>query len=372
MTKITTGRTQCYITDEGDIPFLQALDRELSFRVQGAEHSWYFKQGQWDGMQHILTSNLKFPYGLFERVRGFYNRYNKKFEIINNRPAKTQIFPIDIQNKLVSINRDPYSYQWNALEVVKKHDCGIIRMATGAGKSLVAAMIAAYFGKRTIVYVIGKDLLYQIHDFFSKIFDHDIGIVGDGRCEIHDINIVSVWTIGQALGLEKSKILLDTTDKEKSISKEKYKDILDLMRTAKLHVFDECHLASCDTIQQIASKINPEYVYGMSASPWRDDGSDLLIEGIFGSTIMDISASFLIRNNYLAKPIIKFVKVPKVQFTKNDLYPTVYKKYIVENDARNQLIVKGANRLVEQGNRTLVLFSNLRHGKLLYDEISKT
>ena len=370
--KIVAWRTQCNIIGEEDAPFLQSLDRELSFKVQGAEHTWAYKQGQWNGIKHILTSNLDFPYGLLERVKAFYKKHNKEYEIINERPAKTESSSIDIQSNLVAINRDPYPYQLDALEAVKRRDCGIIRMATGSGKSLVAAMMTAHFGKRAIIYVIGKDLLYQIHDFFSNIFDDEIGIVGDSKCEIRDINVVSVWTIGQALGLENRKILLDTTDKEKAIDKEKYKDILDLMRTAKVHIFDECHLASCDTIQKIASKINPEYVYGMSASPFRDDGSDLLIEGIFGSTIMDISASHLIRNGFLAKPIIKFQRVPKMTFSKSDTYPTVYKQYITENEVRNAMIVKGANMLVDQGYRPLVLFSKLKHGKLLYDEIKKT
>lgn len=371
-TKIVAWRTQCDIIGEEDAQFIQALDRELSFKVPGAEHTWAFKQGQWNGVKHIMTSNLSFPYGLLERVKGFYDKHKKEFEIVNERPGKTQIFPIDIHDRLISIDRDPYPYQWDTLKAVQDNDCGIIRIATGGGKSLCAAMMAAHFGKRAIVYVIGKDLLYQIHDFFSRIFDQEIGIVGDGKCDIHDINIVSVWTIGQALGLESKKILLDTTDKEKALDKEKYKDILDLMRTAKLHVFDECHLASCDTIQQIARKINPEYVYGMSASPWRDDGLDLLIEGIFGSTIIDISASHLIRNGYLAKPIIKFVRVPRIKFSKSDTYQTVYKQYITDNDARNKLVVLGANKLVEQGYRPLVLFSNLKHGKLLFKEIRKT
>ncbi|MAE87244.1 MAG: hypothetical protein CMB80_31210 [Flammeovirgaceae bacterium] len=372
MTKIIAGRTQCKIIEEDDVSFIQALDRELSFKVPGAEHTWAFKQGQWNGVKHVLTPALSFPYGLLKRVKGFYSDREKEFEIVSKRPGKTQIFPIDVESNLASIDRIPYQYQLDTLEAVKKNDCGIIRIATGGGKSLCAAMMTAHFGKRAIVYVIGKDLLYQIHEFFSRIFDQEIGIVGDGKCEIHDINVVSVWTVGQALGLESKKILLDTTDKEKSIDKGKYKDILDLMRTAKLHIFDECHLASCDTIQLIASKINPEYVYGMSASPWRDDGLDLLIEGVFGSTIIDISASQLIRGGYLARPIIKFVKVPKQTFAKKDTYPTVYKQYITENEARNRLVVMGANKLVEQGYRPLVLFSKLKHGKLLYDEIRKT
>lgn len=372
MTKIISGRTQCAIIEEEDVPFLQALDQELSFRVQGAEHTWAFKRGQWDGIQHILTSTLKFPYGLLERVKRFYNKCDKEFEIVNKRPGKTQIFPIDIHDNLIAIGRDPYPYQWGAFKIVQKYDCGIIHMATGAGKTVLAAMMAAHFGKQTIIYVVGKGLLHQTHAFFEKAFDQKIGMIGDGICEIEDINIVSVWTIGQALGLEKKKVLLDSYSGEKNVDKEKYKNILDLMRTTKVHVFDECHLCSAFTFQEISKKINPEYVYGMSATPFSDEGSDLLIEGIFGSTIINISASHLIKNGYLAKPIIKFIKVPKQKFSRKDTYQTVYKQYITENDERNKLVVMGANKLVEQGYRPLVLFTKLKHGKLLFDEIKKT
>lgn len=237
--------------------------------------------------------------------------------------------------------------------------------------TLIAAMQTAYFGKRAIIYVIGKDLLHQLHQFFSKIFDVPVGIIGDGQCDIQDINIASVWTVGQALGLEKSKILMDNENSEKKIDREKYISILDLMRSAKVHIFDECHLAACDTIQEISKNINPEHIYGMSASPWRDDGADMLIEGIFGSTIVNISASQLIREGYLVKPFIKFVKVPKLEEKLDKKYQTIYKNYIIENDARNQKIITATNSLVEQGYRPLVLYSKLNHGKKLFEEISK-
>ncbi len=378
MAIIIVDGIQCSIKDESDIEFLQALDRELSFKVQGAEHTrafkGYYSHGKfvkWDGLHKILTRGLRFPYGLLTRVENFYKRYNKFVEVINNRPDKSPIESLEIQKRLIEINRNPYPYQWDTLEAAKENDCGIIRVATGGGKSLIAAMMAAHFGKRTIIYVIGKDLLYQLHKFFSNIFDQDIGIIGDGKCEIHDINIASVWTIGQALGIEKTKILLDSEGPERSVDVDKYRDILELMRSARLHVFDECHLAACDTIQQISRNINPEYVYGMSASPWRDDGADLLIEGVFGSTIQDVSASYLIKNKYLVKPYIRFYKVPKPKEKLPKNYQTVYKQYITDNPERNAMIIEGAQSLVEQGFQTLVLYSRINHGKKLFDEISK-
>jgi hypothetical protein len=50
----------------------------------------------------------------------------------------------------------------------------------------------------------------------------------------------------------------------------------------------------------------------MSASPWRDDNQDLVIEGILGKRIVEISASFLIERGYLVKPIIRFKEVPRL------------------------------------------------------------
>jgi superfamily II DNA or RNA helicase len=292
MSKIIVGNTLCTIENEEDIEFLRALDKELSFKVQGAEHTKAFKgyfQGgrfiKWDGIRRILSRDLTFPYGLLERVKLFYGQHNKTLDLDNRRPGKSEAESISIYDKLVESGKTPYQYQMDALDVVKEQDCGIIRVATGGGKSLIAAMMTAQFGKSTIIYVVGKDLLHQMHKFCSSVFDDEVGIIGDGICEIRDINIASVWTVGQALGMKKSAILADSSDGEKALNPQKYIDIKAMMKLTKVHIFDECHLAACDTIQNISRNINPEHVYGMSASPWRDDGADLLIESIFGSKI---------------------------------------------------------------------------------------
>src|SRR5690606_33168756 len=117
---------------------------------------------------------------------------------------------------------------------------------------------------------------------------------------------------------------------EDNIIPEKYKEIRDMLGTMKVHILDECHMAACDTVQEISKKINPEHVYGLSASPWRDDGADLLIEAFLGHKIVDISAKQLIKEGFLVPPVIKFypvIKYPK----KTGKYQTIYKDYIVEN-----------------------------------------
>ena len=238
--------------------------------------------------------------------------------------------------------------------------------------TLAAALITAEFGKSTNIYVIGTDLLYQFFKLFKSIFGDDkVGIVGDGNFDLKDINIVSIWTVGQALGLKKSQIIIDNSSEPEKSDPKKYEDIKKSLKNIKVHIFDECHLSASATFTAIHNAISPEHIYGMSGTPWRDDGADLMIETILGKKIIDIPASKLIDDGYLVPPTIKFIPVPPLDKDVNKQYQTIYKEYIIDNDVRNDLVAKAAQKLVDQNFQTLVLFKKIDHGKILYDKISK-
>lgn len=367
----------CRLDEEDDVSFLRALDTELSFAVQGAHHTRAFKgyvdssgEGvRWDGIQRLLTGNLTFPYGLLARVKNFHIDNNRTFEIIDQRKEKSIGKEIDIITKLKSINKEPYYYQYDALQSALNNDCGILKLSTGAGKTIIAAMIAAKLGKKTIIYVIGTGLLYQIHNLFTSLFNQEIGIIGDGKCIISDINIATIWTVGNAIGLKVKKV--EDEEDEQKIEPTKHKEIKNMLEETKVHIIDECHLSACSTIQEIYRYINPEHIYGFSGTPFRDDGADLLIEAVLGKYIIDISATKLINEGFLVPPTIKFLTVDKMNGLSDQKYKSIYRNYIVENEVRNNLISLAAQKLVEQNFQTLVLFNSIDHGKILYDLISK-
>jgi len=385
---IIDNNKRCHLDDENDVDFLRELDTELSFNVQGAQYTAAFKHGwmdpfegkfvRWDGTQRFLEeTNLSFPIGLRRRVEEFYAGKARDLEISDLRPQKTisdwdQYQYPDVIARLQEWGKIPYPHQLETLNVVKQHDHGIIRIGTGGGKTICAALIVANRCKKSIIYVVGKDLLYQIYKLFCALFDQDkteIGIVGDGQCKIGDINIVSVWTAGCALGMKKGNVLFESDGDEAPVEPAKYVAIRQMMKDAKLHLLDECHVAACQTIQELSRHINPEFLYGMSASPWRDDGADLMIESILGNRIIDISASTLIKQGLLVKPIIKFKRVPGTKVGTN--YQSIYKNYIVENDIRNKMVTDSAENLVKKGYKTLVLYNSLKHGKILEKQISQ-
>lgn len=373
MSKIFQYTTYCQIQDEYDANFLKALGFELSFFIQGAEFSKAYKgylsasgdEVTWDGRYHLLTGNAKFSSGLLERVKQFYNVANKPFEIVDCRKITPSGSSIDIVSKLKLLNKEPYQYQLESVQTALNCDCGILRLATGSGKTLIAALLTAAIGKPTTIFVVGIDLLYQFHRLFASIFDQKIGIIGDGNCEIADINIATVWTVAQAFGLKKN-IILDDDEKENKIVPEKYKIIKDAILKSKLNIFDECHMVASTLFQKLYKQIRSEYIYGLSATPKRDDGADLLVESVLGNKIVDISAKQLISRGYLVSPSIRFLAVPPSGRIKKH-YQTIYKQYIVENEIRNQMIFKGAQKLIEQNFKPLILFRSIKHGEILYE-----
>jgi hypothetical protein len=179
MNKITLLNNK-YAQIETDNPNLRKeIDSLLSYKLQGVEYLPLYKNTNWDGFTHLLTAKNKFPIGLTNKIKKHLKKLNIETEIIDNRYQIPINEPLDISKKLISMEMPPRDYQLNAVKAISENSRGIIRAATGSGKTLIAALITAYLNKSTTIYVIGLDLLKQFHDLFSSIFDEEIGYIGN-------------------------------------------------------------------------------------------------------------------------------------------------------------------------------------------------
>ena len=364
---IILNNKKCQIISD-DLDLLKKLHRFLSFKLAGIEYSPAYQNG-WSGITYLLSKANKFNYGLLEKVKSFLIDNNHIFTVEDKRLPKSLIDSVDLSDKLKEHNLIPRDHQIRINNITDTHDRGIIRAATGSGKTLCIALITAKLNKPTIIYVIGLDLLDQFHKLFSKLFNEKIGYIGNSICDPARITIASIWTIGRALSLDKNIVDDESVSSEKDIDQSNYSKIIDLLSKSKLHIIDESHVVATNTISEIYKNIDPEYIYGFSGTPFRDDNSDLLINGILGEQIIDVPASELIDKGLLATPIIKFVSVPKKHLENGSQYQSVYKEYIVENDIRNNLIVKYTMGLLNKNYTPLVLFKQINHGNILLEKL---
>lgn len=381
-------------------PMLNEIDQELSFDVIGREHTQMFNrfdsngQRMWDGKKHLInltgiplkkiswkryiTDPWMFLTGNAPRIVRIMAKYNV-LPVIEHMDS----YSIPEENKIsLTWNEDFVirDYQQRCVDSAVKNRRGILQIATGGGKTVIASKIIQELGIKPVIFLVTtKDLLYQAQSSFEKTLNMEggIGIIGDGKCEIKEINVSTIQTIMKCLGKsdEFSKEVKSISEwldggfgEEAEISAESISSVVDLLGKVKLLFFDECQHAPADTCRNVLFEcINATYKFGLSATPFREDGEDLTIEGLFGENLISISSSFLIENGFLVKPSILMWNMKYKRPSKS--YQTEYKEDIVENLERNKWIANWSRYFSEQDKTVLVLVKQTKHGNILKDLI---
>lgn len=290
--------------------------------------------------------NLKtkiFFTGLVPYVTEILDQHKFEYKILDLRDD------VDVGDADISIdlsNKNVWPFQQIAAERVLKHKKGIIAIATGLGKTFTSAYTLSLIKHLPVVFVVRRvDLMYQTVENFEGFFKRPIGMVGDGIKKICDITVICAPSAVNEIR--------DNPDGE----------ISQFIKNAKVLVIDESHCARADTIKEIIMHSNAPYRIGLSATPFREseDGGhsdDLLIEGLLGQKLITVRAKHIFEKgwDYLVKPNIHFIKVPKNNFDDDKkTYQYVFKHFIVQNKMRTRMIAEAALKLRELGRTTLIL-----------------
>ncbi len=322
---------------------------------------------------HVKKNGMHFHTGLVGRACKYFKDNGVQYKVVDIR-SKTE----KTDRYSMSDEFEYRDYQQDIIktvvgdESVKGTDRGIIKAATGSGKTSIACAVIANIGvSPTIFYVTSVDLLKQARDEISRFIREndlpvDIGAVGGGYKDIRDITVMTVQTAVRALGGVWVKYDDESYEKDDTDIEDIRNDIRDLIHNCKLMICDEIQHWAAETCQIISdASVSCQYRYGFSATPWRDKGDDILIDACFGKCLADINASYLIREGYLVRPNIYFWTVNNMRGIGKVPYQTVYKKAIVENEERNEIIANLAEHFLEQKRKILILVKQIAHGKTL-------
>ena len=339
---------------------IDKIDDALSFPVMGHQYSPKFLDGSWDGKKHLFDKrDFSFPTGLLDRVMNIIDKEGVEYQIIDNRKkskASVKVKKSDIELR---------DYQIEAIEKSIEAKRGILEMATGAGKTTVAAALIYELSRTTMFFVHTKDLLYQAKNYFEEHLKTKIGQIGDGKIDIKPITVATIQTAIKAFDGTYTKV--DEEDEEDTTDISGKKDeIKKAIGKAEVVFFDECHHIPAETCYSVAMQTNSAgYRFGLSATPYRADRQDMLIEASIGRKTFSANASFLIDKGHLVPPQILILDVPSGKAAKKDEYQKIYNSQIVENDKRNKLIIKQAKSLNKVGMSVLILVSQVKHGKII-------
>ena len=230
---------------------------------------------------------------------------------------------------------------------------GILKIAPGSGKTVIALEVLCRLGKKTLVIVNRITLMSQWEEEITKF----IPSAKIGRIQGKNVNVQGKDIVIAMLH---------------SLSQIEYPP--ETFNDFGLVIVDECPNTCTKMFSQILFKICSKYSIGLSATPERSDGCEYVLKWHIGNIVYNLKEER--KGN---DPIILFIKMESSnykeikivnRFTNRDqIQFTSMLSDLVEMKQRNDLIVNVIQQLGKKGRKILVLSERRNHIQLLYQAL---
>ena len=234
-------------------------------------------------------------------------------------------------------------YQQEATENLQKmredgKTIALLYNATGVGKTITAATDAKAVGGRTLFLVNALKLASQAKETFAKVWPE--ATLGEYTGSQKDMTQTVIFATVQSISKDLEKF--SPTD-------------FDYL------IVDECHHAAANTYQKIFTYFHPKFILGLTATPERSDGEDML--ELFQNVAHKMDLKTAVDRGVLV-PIrcirvktnidLTDVRINGIKYNSQDLES---KLFIPE---RNQLIVDTYLKYVN-GKKTVIFCASVDH-----------
>ncbi len=204
----------------------------------------------WDVFRWTARRLRRFPDGVKDELQIFLG--TGRFRMVDDYLPEQRGKELD-GSKLEL--RDYQRETLKTLEEMRRNNetIALVSLATGTGKTVVAVEDAKSVGGRVLFVAHTTTLVYQAQKAFRELWRGvSVGCFVDGRKEL-DANVVCGSVQSVALNLD---LFRD--------------DAFDYL------IVDEAHHAAAETYQKILAHFKPKFTLGLTATPERADGVDVL------------------------------------------------------------------------------------------------
>ena len=338
----------------------EGLSKKFSYELNNA---FYIKKKNPYANTMIRLYNPKIqclPIGLLDQALKTLKDYAQYKGLALNLSFKDFRKPnntvVAMPTKIIGKTLRPY--QENAVKVFLDKKIGVLELATGAGKTLVATEIIRRLKTTTLFIVDRKELLQQTKKVFEESLGIEVGVIGNGVKDIKPVTVATIQTLQKNIDVFK-----------------------DYLSTINFLCLDECHKSSAQSYVKVSRMVkNATYRLNITGTFKRVDGDDMQMIGVCGEIIHKLDSKTLINNDWLVKPKITFINnilndveidhkegmcLPEDGGDKN--YSDYYNEFIVNNDKRNNLVKYVVSKRKDQ--KVLILVKLVKHGGILEELI---
>jgi superfamily II DNA or RNA helicase len=253
-----------------------------------------------------------------------------------------------------------------AVDALLSHEIGVFSAAGGFGKTVIGTYLIAKRAVNTLVLVHSDEVYEQWKGALQKHLEINdspaVRVTPKGRERV-------IGVIGEYSGKKKHLSGLVDVAMTQSLSRDVDEKLF--IKDYGMVIIDECHRIPAVTFEAVLKQVNAKYVYGLTATPYRDDGHHAILFLRCGPIRYKVDD----REQAKKRPFNHYV-IPR--FT--ELLPTSVhdtdntQQLITEVGAdpkRNELIINDIMTSIKAGRNPIVLSERVEHVKTLAGLLSK-
>lgn len=284
---------------------------------------------------------LKIPRGTFEYLENLCHETNIKM-LITDKRNKGNSLEVKFKGNLKE-------EQEQALNKMLEYDTGILYAPTGFGKTVVSCNMIAKKRVNTLIITEKLQILKQWRESLNKFLTIDeIGQIGGGKNiitnKIDVASIKSIWNNGKFNNIVKNYGMV---------------------------IIDECHHLAAYTYESAVNTVNAKYVYGVTATPNRENGHTPIIKMQCGDIRYEVD--FRKFNQNLEIPMKVYVKnnyLSNIDSNITDYSLNEINNLIVKDSIRTDRIINDIKYEFKNGKNILVLTERIEHLSYFSEKLS--
>lgn len=265
----------------------------------------------------------------------------------------------------VSFKGSLYPEQSKATDQILSHETGVLSAATAFGKTVVGAYLIGQRRVNTLILVHNVEIMQNWVNDLGRFLDireeMPTYYTPTGRVKKRSSLIGTLTSQRNTLTGIIDIVMVSSLGKDDQVNP--------LVRNYGMLIMDECHHAAAHTDEMVLRSVTAKYVYGLTATPKRDDGQGKKVFMLLGPvrhryTARERAAKQGI-NHFVYPRFTSLVDLKPSQ----DRHITDYYRLVVESEVRNHQIVSDAIECVQKGRTPVVMTKQKEHAAILFEAL---